>query len=167
MVCLIEARATSMRGTDAVRKRTSSVMGPLIYGVSLPRALAGERLAGGHDSLTATRFLQTVHSLNNSFQGRPLAHDLHPSSTTKYENSGPRNSSAVSPSTLIDALSSAGHRPIKCSTSRTVARGSCRRITYVVPQQTRQLMVTEVMRARITVGASRDKVALGRVRDEK
>jgi hypothetical protein len=73
----------------------------------------------------------------------------------------------VRANTRTDAAKLAGHKPIKCNASWTLDRGSLSRMRYVAMQHARQLKVTEVMRARMTDGASRDRVALGRVHDER
>lgn len=112
--------------------------------------------------LTATMLRHVVHSLRAA-NGRRATKSRHCSSTTKYSYSGPVKSTAVSRRDFAVSTRPTGQYPRACRASAGVAWPCEVKIRKVMTVQTTQVNETDAIRARITDGASRDKVGDGLV----
>lgn len=112
---------------------------------------------------TATIFLHAVISRKTSLTGSNVVQSLHPSSATSDSNSGPRNSSAVSNRAFRASARPTGQYPRAWSAAPKLCPPTRVRTARVVRETATQVRVTEVIRARMTCGASRLRVGEGRV----
>lgn len=131
--------ASRCRGMRSDRKTISSVTGP------------------------ATRFLQPVHDDRVSTRYLPRIQSFQEPSTMPSSKRGPTKRIAHRRSVLMLSNGSMGHQPSRRRVSRAFAFPYCTIMKMAIPAFTMHAEVTARILARITEGASRERVGEGRV----
>lgn len=131
--------ASRCKGMRSDRKTISSVTGP------------------------ATRFLQPVHDDRVSSTYLPRTQSFQEPSTMPSSKRGPTNRIAHRRSVLKMSDGSMGHQPSRRRVSWAFALPYCTMMKMAIPAFTMHARVTARILARMTEGASRERVVEGRV----
>jgi hypothetical protein len=120
-----------------------------------------------HPSLTATRFLQPIQLPKTWLAFLPVSQLLHPPSTMPFSNNGPTKRRAVRAIDLAMSMNPIGHQPRIRSASVGLASPYLVTTYKVIEVLKMHEKVTARIRARITVGESRESWGEGRVVAER
>ena len=162
MMVVFEVCDSSSSGTEAERKRISSVTGPWL-----------ERLEVlfccqiGEQRHTATKLRHPIQLPIDELSPRNRIQSRHRPSTTPASKSGPRNRVAVNPRFRIASVAPTGQYPMECKDLRGLPPSTEDNRIKVPIEQTIHDDVTKRMRPRMTEGASRESCGDGRVVGEK